>query len=72
MQRATHPSYRRGQDPNLGLERALGNGHELDQKHILEVHEPFPNFPPFISRSIHLISLESSYEPQSVEVFAVM
>ena len=60
------------QDPDLGLERTLRNGYEAGQEHILEMHEPFTDLPPFIGRSVHRMFLGSSCEPQWVRVSAVM
>ena len=59
-------------DPDFGLERTLGNGYEADQKHILHVHEPFADFPPPVSRSVHRTSLGSSCEPQRARILIVM
>ena len=54
----------RSQDPNLRLERPGRNRYEVDQKHILEVHESFADFPLIINGSVHRMSLPFTYELQ--------
>ena len=69
IQGGAHLSRQRIHDPDLGLERTLGNGYEADQKHILKVHEPLTDFPAFVGRSVHRISLGFSHERQWMGVF---
>ena len=64
IQGGAHFSRQRVHDPDLGLERTLGNGYETDQKQILKVHEPFTDFPASVGRSVHRISLGFSHERQ--------
>lgn len=51
-------------DPDLRLERTLGNGYETGQKHIIEAHEPSTDSPPFTGGSLQRMSLEVGREPQ--------
>jgi len=44
---------RRGvRNPDLRLKRALGDGYEADQKHIVDAHEAFANLPLILDGSI--------------------
>ena len=44
--------HRRVRNPEFGLEGALGDGYEADQKHVVDMHEAFANPPPILDRSI--------------------
>ena len=69
IQGGAHLSHQRVHDRDHGLERTLGNGYEADQKHILKAHESFTDFPAFVGRSVHRISLGFSHERQWMRVF---
>ena len=44
--------HRRVRDPELGLEGALRDRYEADQKHVVDMHEALADPPPILDRSI--------------------
>ena len=44
--------HRRVRDPEFGLEGALGDRYEADQKHVVDMHEAFADSPPILDETI--------------------
>jgi len=58
----------RGKDPDLRLKRPGRNRYETDQVHMLEVHEPFTDFPLLIDASVHDVPLGSGCKPRTTGI----
>ena len=57
-------------DPDLWLERTFGNEIKVDQKHVVKVHEPLPNFPSLgAGHAYGLRSLGFSFEQHRARNF---